>query len=145
LSAAALVGVAVAVALQVRQVRDARRLALRQMHLELLRMSIDNPRLAPAWGTYRTPAGIDVELVMYLNLILNYYLLLVDMDLAEWDEIELHVKSLAQSDLTRAYWREVHEGWRATHARGKGHKLLQDIDREMRLAETASQPASEHP
>jgi hypothetical protein len=54
LAAAAVIGVALTLILQQRQMRESRRLAIRQFHTDLLAMAIDKPELLASDGQRRS-------------------------------------------------------------------------------------------
>jgi hypothetical protein len=78
--------------------REARRLAIRRFHTDLLAMAIDKPELMQAWGQAPQPEGAEPRLTTYTNLVLNYFVLLHQTGSADLDEIRLHLKFMATSD-----------------------------------------------
>jgi hypothetical protein len=123
LAAAAVVAVALTLMLQQRQMREARRLAIRQFHTNLLVMAIENPDLLPAWGHVPRPDGADPRLTLYTNLVLNYFVLLHQTGSANLEEIRLHLRFMAASEWARSYWESTAEIWNTAYS-GKSRQIL---------------------
>ncbi|BCB79753.1 hypothetical protein GCM10022251_40150 [Phytohabitans flavus] len=136
LAAAAVVGVAFTLILQQRQMREARRLAIRQFHTNLLAMAIENPELLQAWGNFPHPKDAEPRLTVYTNLVLNYFVLLHQTSSADLEEIRLHLRFMANSEWARRYWRDAAEGWTATYT-GRSRQII-DI-----FAEELGQPKAD--
>jgi hypothetical protein len=123
LAAAAVVAVAFTLILQQRQIREARRLAIRQFHTNLLAMAMDNPDLLQAWGHAPQPEGADPRLTTYTNLVLNYFVLLHQTGSASTDEIKLHLRFMATSEWARSYWRSTAHIWTTAYT-GKSRQIV---------------------
>jgi hypothetical protein len=123
LTAAAVIGVAMTLVLQQRQMRESRRLAIRQYHMNLLSMALENPELLRAWGNFPHPEGAEPRLTVYTNLVLNYFVLLHQTGSADTEEIRLHLKSMASGDWARQYWESAAEGWYAAYS-GNSRKIV---------------------
>ncbi|GAA4680889.1 hypothetical protein Prum_051510 [Phytohabitans rumicis] len=139
LAAAAVVAVALTLILQQRQIRDARRLAIRQFHTNLLAMAIEDPELLQAWGQFHQPEGTAPRLTVYTNLVLNYFVLLHQTGTADLDEIRLHLKFMATSEWARNYWESTADIW-ATAYSGKSGEIVdvfaQELGRPAQRSET---------
>lgn len=71
LAGLALLGIAATLALQIREMRNTREVALRQSNSELLRMAMENPEYLECWGTNFPPdAGRADRQRMYTNMII---------------------------------------------------------------------------
>jgi hypothetical protein len=142
LGASAVVAVALTLVIQQRQLRDTRQLAIRQFHTELLTMAIQDPELLKAWGDFNRPDGVEPKLVVYTNLVLNYFILLHETGSATSDEIRLHLRFMATSEWVRAYWASTADIWRTGHA-GSTQGIVDLISNE--LSTPTSDPAPQNP
>jgi hypothetical protein len=111
LSGVALVGIALSLLFQWRQTVSSQILALRQQHFELIRLSIDDPRLLG----HQQPAN-DAELALrrlHCNLWVAHWAML--WDLHQCDEGYLRqVAAVLFSDPTaRAWWQASGPTWSA--------------------------------
>jgi hypothetical protein len=128
LAAAAVIAVALTLIIQQRQMREARRLAIRQFHTDL--MAIDKPELLQAWGQAPQPEGAEPRLTVYTNLVLNYFVLLHETGSANLAEIRLHLKFMATSDWARSYWESTAHIW-ATAYSGKSRRIVEIFAEEL--------------
>jgi hypothetical protein len=120
LSAAAVGGVVITLILQSEQSKDNRRFAIREVHRDLLRMAIERPALLAAWGQDPTQEIGNPSLVVYTNLILNYYILNYESDTTSLDDLRTHLQFMAQSEWTRRYWAATRHTWLASRAGRRG-------------------------
>ncbi|GLH95876.1 hypothetical protein Pa4123_11480 [Phytohabitans aurantiacus] len=120
LAAAAVIAVAMTLGLQQRQMRDARRMAIRQFQTDLLAMAINDPDLLQAWGQFPRPEGVEPRLTVYTNLVLNYFILLHQTGAANIDEIRMHLRFMATSEWVRSYWQSTEDVWRTGYPSKKG-------------------------
>jgi hypothetical protein len=133
LAAAAVIAVALTLIVQQRQMREARRLAIRQFHTDLLAMAIDKPELLQAWGKAPQPEDAEPRLTVYTNLVLNYFILLHETGSANLEEIRLHLKFMSTSEWARSYWASTAHIWFTAYP-GKSQRIV-DI-----FAEELGQP-----
>jgi hypothetical protein len=123
LAAAAVIGVALTLILQQRQMRESRRLAIRQFHTDLLAMAIDKPELLQAWGPAPQPDGAEPRLTTYTNLVLNYFVLLHQTGSADLEEIRLHLKFMATGEWARSYWESTASIWTTAYS-GRSRQIV---------------------
>lgn len=133
LSAVAVGGVIITLVLQSEQSKDARRFAIREMHRELLRMAIEKPLLLKAWGEFPARTEADPALIVYTNMVLNYFVLLHQAGAASLEEIRAHISFLANGDWTQRYWAETVDVWRTAFP-GREREIIEAIDDEFRRA-----------
>jgi hypothetical protein len=143
LSAAAVGGVVLALIVQNEQSRDIRRFEIRELHRELLKMAIDRPILLQAWGNFPAREVGDPSLVVYTNLVLNYFVLLHQTGTATLDEIKGHLSFIANSEWMQTYWAETAQTWR-TGYRGRAQEIIELIDEEFSRVHGA-RPAKQGP
>jgi hypothetical protein len=103
LSALTLAAVALSLGLQARQNRQGRIQALREGHVELMKLALDDPSYFQCWGPFNL-SGVDERLVSYTNLIISHWE-------ARWDLGEMNAEActaLARSffagEMGRLYW-----------------------------------------
>jgi Family of unknown function (DUF6082) len=98
LAAAALGAIAYSSRLQARDLRVTQLQALRQMHFELLRLPLEDPRLSVVWGASESMAREDYEswrVSIYTNLAFMY----LQMSFRIGEVPEGHLRSLAATEL----------------------------------------------
>ncbi|WP_033339982.1 DUF6082 family protein [Catenuloplanes japonicus] len=133
------VALAAVVLLQRGQVRHERAWLLRERHLTVVKMALDDPFYAQCWGPRMAPDGVDERLFYYVNLIL---LLWQDSwihgDISD-DEVCNYAAGLFGGAVGREYWSR-HGSWRLSLTRGRRRRFLRLIDGEFRLAVSAGPP-----
>jgi Family of unknown function (DUF6082) len=98
LAAAALGAIAYSSRLQARELRVTQLQALRQMHFELMRLPLDDPRFTVVWGAAESIAKKDYEawrVAVYTNLAFMY----LQMSFRIGEVPEGHLRSIAASEL----------------------------------------------
>jgi hypothetical protein len=98
LAAAALGAIAYSSRLQARELRVTQLQALRQMHFELLRLPLEDPRLSVVWGASEFIAREDYEawrVSIYTNLAFMY----IQMSFRIGEVPAGHLRSLAATEL----------------------------------------------
>ncbi|MFC1405903.1 MULTISPECIES: DUF6082 family protein [Streptacidiphilus] len=81
---------------------------LRRLHMELIKMAIDDPALADVWGDYRP--GIPPERkrqYLYANLIFSHMYLNHKLAVADDVEMLAHLRVITKSEIFREYWAET--------------------------------------
>jgi hypothetical protein len=98
LAAAALGAIAYGSRLQARELRVTQLQALRQMHFELMRLPLEDPRFTVVWGAAESIANKDYEawrVAVYTNLAFMY----LQMSFRIGEAPEGHLRSIAASEL----------------------------------------------
>lgn len=102
ISSFALIGVAVGLVLQSRQLKAGQLQIVRQMHLELIKIMIENPALATTIYTDRDPAYLANASFLNFQMILletNY-----SLKMLPGKALGFHVRSLFASEFARTWW-----------------------------------------
>jgi Family of unknown function (DUF6082) len=73
IAAIALVGVVTSLIIQSREAKATRTSALRNLHVDLLRMAMEDPVYMECWGTYLTDSFEEERQYAYANLIINHW------------------------------------------------------------------------
>ena len=122
------------------QVRHERTWLVRDMHLNVLHVALDDPSYAQCWGPRVSPDRIDERHFFYTNMIILLWFY-------SWESGELHdghIRSYARgmfdSEVPREYWREF-GAWRLSSARGHRRRFLAMIDAEFQAAERHGPPS----
>lgn len=145
LSVLAVLGVAVTLVLQARDSRALRLQAIRESHIRLLEMAMNDPELNKVWG----PSGLSDPFVqqrqnMYANMILSQW----EMSYATRTLTDDHLKLLAAEFLSgtigREFWRIARQA-RLDTSEGKLNRRFHEIiDEEyQRLLTVPAIPPSE--
>ncbi|WP_458268521.1 DUF6082 family protein [Streptacidiphilus sp. PAMC 29251] len=86
------------------QLRRSAEADLRALHMQLLRMSIDDPELAEVWGDFAVGPPERRRQTIYANLIFSHYFLNHRLGIVDDDEVRGHLRILARSPAFREYW-----------------------------------------
>lgn len=109
LSGIALLAITASLLLQSRQARASTVHAIRQCHLELARMGIENPRVPmEIWG-YGSEA--EARMASAANLHLVYWAMLADLDAAEHDSIRGSAANFFRVPAVQDWWSKAGETW----------------------------------
>ncbi|BEL06542.1 hypothetical protein Q0Z83_047330 [Actinoplanes sichuanensis] len=124
--------------LQRHQLRHERISVVRDMHLNVVGMALDNPEYCQCWGVRVTED--DERLFYYTNMIhLLWWYSFEIGDLSE-AQVRSYAGGMFDSEVPRDYWR-MHGRWRLSGSRGRRRKFLLMIDEAFRAAEASGPPA----
>jgi Family of unknown function (DUF6082) len=73
IAAIAFVGVATSLIIQSREAKATRTSALRNLHVDLLRLAMEDPVYMECWGAYLTDSFEEERQYAYVNLIINHW------------------------------------------------------------------------
>ncbi|WP_067500771.1 DUF6082 family protein [Actinoplanes sp. TFC3] len=105
---------------------------MRMLHVELLKMSLDDPSLAQVWPEFRNGSDPHRQRQMaYANLVFQHSTLSMVMAGYTDDQIRDSLRYLFASDLMRAYWREGAAVRRQTQKPGTEHWRIAQIGDEV--------------
>ncbi|WP_370080557.1 DUF6082 family protein [Streptacidiphilus sp. MAP12-16] len=90
------------------QLRRSAEADLRSLHMQLLRMGIDDPELAAVWPSGSGPPERRRQF-LYANLIFSHYFLNHRLGIVTDEEVRGHLRILGQSPVFRDYWRTAAE------------------------------------
>ncbi|MGW0555318.1 DUF6082 family protein [Streptomyces sp. NPDC002926] len=110
---------------------------LRSLHMQLMRMAMDDPDLAAVWNDY---PGVSVEETrqnLYANLIYAHFVLAHDWNRYTDEELMHHAQSLQSSEPFRRYW-DLSRARKLTLPEDSHERRLAEI---MDAAITATRPA----
>ncbi|MGH3869499.1 MAG: DUF6082 family protein [Pseudonocardiaceae bacterium] len=104
-AAIALVGVVTSLIIQSREAKATRSSALRALHIDLLRMAMEDPVYMECWGTYLTDGFEGERQYAYVNMLISYWQ--SAYDLGEIDNTVLvgACSELFSSEPGRFFWR----------------------------------------
>ncbi len=72
----------------------------------------------------------DPSLIVYTNLILNYYILIYETDTAGLDEIRIYLRFMSHRDWIRRYWAETRDIWLASRT-GRRRAIIDLFESEL--------------
>jgi hypothetical protein len=144
LSAMAFFAVAITLAFQIRQNREGRTYAIRELHSSLLRMAMKDQRYLEAWGDFPVPQGMDRDVAVYINMIINYISVLYQTGKSDTDELRAHVRAIFDGAIGRAYWELARHNW-LTYSQGREKRLARIIDEEYQRAIASGPPVRPMP
>jgi hypothetical protein len=105
LSAVALLGVGLSVAIQARQARQVQIFAQREHHLHLLMMAMEQPDLFECWG-HPSADPADARRVSYVNLILTDWEASWELGLHDEAYVCLLAETFFSREIGRSFWRQ---------------------------------------
>ncbi len=81
---------------------------LRRLHMDLIKMAIDDPSLADVWGQYRADIAPERRRqYLYANLIFSHLFLQHSLKISTDDEMLGYLKDITKSPIFREYWNEA--------------------------------------
>jgi hypothetical protein len=134
LSAAAL---CVVVLMQRRQLRHERVTMVRDMHLKVVGIALDEPGYCQCWGARVSEE--DERLFYYTNMILMLWWYSFEIGDLRDEQVRNYARSMFDSEVPRDYWR-THGPWRLSGAQGRQRRFLLMVDDAFRAAETSGPP-----
>lgn len=149
LSVLAVIGVAVTLALQARDSRALRLQAIRELHIRLLEMAMNDPELNKVWG----PSGLSDPFIqqrqsMYANMILSQW----EMSYATRTLTDDHLKLLATEFLSgtigRDFWslvRQARLDTSETKLNRRFHEIIDDQYQRLLATPAIPPPEPEEP
>jgi hypothetical protein len=141
LSALALVGIAITLVLQARDTKVSRDQGQRILHVELLKMAMDNPVYRRCWGPIHYADDAETELQhIYTNLILSEWQ--TSFEVKSMDERLLRAVAarLFTGEVGRRFWVNARETRIATSGTRRERRFHRIIDEEFRAAEANGPP-----
>jgi Family of unknown function (DUF6082) len=148
----ALSGVVLSLFLQARQAKAGSLQAVRQSHMELIRMALADPQLyLPCWDPAELPELQDrsrhryslqgKQRHGYTNLIMNYQLMAYEIKAIYEPELRRVVAGMFQGDVARAYWSIARHVWvLASAGTRRGRRFFRIVDEEYRKATARGDP-----
>jgi hypothetical protein len=106
LSVLALGGVVGSLVLQSRASRLDRELAHRTIHVELMKMAIDDPTLLRIWGRWGTETPENQRYYAYINLFVSFWEMAYDARIRTSEELAASADGLFASELGRSFWKD---------------------------------------
>jgi hypothetical protein len=141
ISTLVLVAVAFSLILQARQAKQARVQTMRESHVTLIKMALDDPVYFQSWGGPFRLQGVDDRLVAYTNLVVSFWE--AKWDLGEMTEIQCSMagRNFFASELGRSYW-ECYGPGRAISAAPGRRRFYAIMNAEFARSITEGPPAS---
>jgi hypothetical protein len=133
----------VIVTLQRSQVRYERSWLLREMHVDIIKIALDDPVYTQCWGPRMAPPGMDERLFYYVNLILNLWFYSWQHGELRDEQVRVYAASLFEGAVGREFW-VWHGGWSIASGSGRRRAFLQMVDREYQRAVLAGPPRRGH-
>ena len=132
-SALALVGVAVSLLLQQRQLRANQIQTARMVHLEIVRLAIENPDLPISKSQLdRTPEGVRKTSYIYLQFVMLRFLF--SAHLFPEEGLRLHRRTHFANEMIRSWWLTARTHYRAESITRRDSRFVMIVDDEYRTA-----------
>jgi hypothetical protein len=141
LSALALVGIAVTLVLQARDTKVSREQGQRILHVDLLKMAMENPLYRRCWGPIGYAEDAETELQhIYVNLIFSEWQTSFEIKTMDERLLRAVARSLFRGEVGRRFWRNARETRIATSSTRRERRFHQILDEEYRIAEAQGPP-----
>lgn len=138
-----LLGVGVSLALQTRESKTNREQNLRTLHLELLRMSLDDPQYVECWGPF---AGSDDPLLrkqhLYTNLIVSHWQMVYEIGYLKEVELRAILQGFFDGEIGRDFWESGREIRVETSSTMRAKRFHRVMDEEFRRSVGQGPPKS---
>lgn len=86
---------------------------LRRLHMELVKMAIDDPSLADVWSAFRGEVSPEQRRqYLYANLIFSHYFLNYKLEIVTEAEMRGHLREMVRNPIFREYWVAAEPGRR---------------------------------
>jgi hypothetical protein len=134
LAAIGLSGVAATITLQIQETRRSRADSIRARHYELYKAAMDDPDLREtSYSTSEVPSLKEQKQTIYINLQLQFWLMLWEIGNLPEDDLRLYAADLLKTEIGRGYWRRF--GWARVNFESSSRKekqFFQIMDEEYR-------------
>lgn len=141
LSTFALIGIAITLILQARDTKVNREHGRRALHVDLLKMALENPLYRRAWG-YLDPADdpeADLQNV-YINLILSEWQTSFELKMLDESHLRVLAKGLFQGEGGRRFWNKAREARITTSTTRRERRFHRIVDEMYQAAEAQGPP-----
>ena len=138
ISGVALAVVGISLILQSRSLAMSRMQITRTFHLDLMKFSIENPWLIPAWG-YRAPSDAELEDTQragFVNMVAQYWITSYQIGTISNVEIREVFSQLFKGEVGRKWWIEERNIWPKITGNRKTRYVYEVISDEFNKAET---------
>jgi hypothetical protein len=127
-AAIALIGVMVSLVIQGREMKQARKNARRALHVELMRMAMDDPSYMEAWGPYDTDTFAAERQQTYVNLIVAHWY--AEYEVGEMPDVLLRATAaeVFAGVPGRRYWNDVGRFWRDNYSGRRARRFHQVLE-----------------
>lgn len=145
LSAFALLGIALTPILQGRQNRMNREKARRALHIDLLKMALEDPIYQRAWGFLDPTDALEADLQrIYFDLIISDWQTSFHLRTMDEPRLRMLARGLFQGEGGRRFWAAARET-RITTSTRRERRFHQIVDDEFRAAERQGPPGPGEP
>lgn len=130
----ALLGVAVSLVLQARELRSARIQAQRAGHSELMRLALEDPLYLQVLGPSRFPDDAQRRQNLFANLLVSHWQM--SYELGEMTDVRLRVVAAPffQGEAGRRFWRLARDARLRTSGGRRSRRFHEILDEEYRSA-----------
>lgn len=110
LSVLALIAVAASLYLQAREMATTREQSLRVLHVDLLRIALDDPLYMDCWGSFSSAAEQDAQRQhVYVNMIVSHWQTTYEIRGMDDTQLRAITESLFTGVPARRFWRDARE------------------------------------
>jgi hypothetical protein len=125
----ALGGVVLSLFFQARQARAQQVQAVRHLHFELFRMTLERPDLyLPLWDNPELSPTKESSQYVFTNLIFNYWWMAYDLGVVSEQDLRRLTAGVFRGPVGRSYWKAAQESWVLAYRHSRrGRRFLQII------------------
>lgn len=134
IAAIALTGVATSLIIQSREAKAARTSALRNLHIDLMRMAMEDPVYMECWGTYLTGSFAEERQYTYVNLIINHWYSMYELGECSDAMLLAMAAELFSSTPGRRFWYHAGPGLKERAPNRRASRFYRLVDEGYRKA-----------
>jgi hypothetical protein len=128
IAAVALLGVMISLFIQAREIKEARKNTRRALHVELMRMAMDEPGYMECWGPYLTESFTGERQYTYVNLVVAHWF--SEYEVGEMSDTLLRAtaSSVFMSVPGRHYWQGSGTFWRDNYSGRRARRFYRVLE-----------------
>jgi len=141
LAMVALGGVAASVFFQARQTKAANIQTVRQFHLDLTRIELDNIRLyLPCWGPINASTIESKQRALYVNQVMNYLRMAYEIGAFTEQSFRGVLRNMFEGEVGRNYWMSAQDSWVEIVDNRRLRRFIQVVNEEYQKAVAEGPP-----
>lgn len=138
ISGLALVAVVTTARVQFRELQRSAAADLSMLHLEILKMSINDPQLAEVWPAFRPDLSVESNRqFLYANIIYQFHWTSLKLNKATDEQVLGSMRYLFASSIMRKYWAAAERARTSLEPGSPEHAFARKLDEIYRDYETA--------
>jgi hypothetical protein len=132
ISSVALIGVAVGLSLQARQLRVSQIQAVRSLHTELIKIAMENPSLGTVFESDVDPA--DAPKAAFINLLMTLLQASYSLKVASKATVSLQAERIFAAEFSRSWWEYARDSYMVETSMKREQEFVALIDEKFQEA-----------